>query len=192
MKTLARPAIGRSSVRRLRRSPDSVRRWGRMSAHQMVCHLSGRVPDGDRRQGGQRCDQPVSAHGREMDCALCAAPGRRDLTRPEIEQGSWRHLPRRLRRRRGRSRASDRHVRPRRARGPVSAPPNLRSPEREGMAPLGIPSRRSPPSSVRRIAAHHAGVHLRVTLCRNCSTIEHPSVPASCDFHGLPMASRLL
>jgi hypothetical protein len=41
VKTLARPAdvaelIGRLAAVR----PDSPRRWGRMSAHQMVCHLS--------------------------------------------------------------------------------------------------------------------------------------------------------
>jgi hypothetical protein len=40
MKTLARPRDKAEILRRLRDvRPESVRRWGRMSAHQMVCHL---------------------------------------------------------------------------------------------------------------------------------------------------------
>jgi len=41
MKTLARERDKAEIVRRLRAvRPDNVRRWGRMSAHQMVCHLA--------------------------------------------------------------------------------------------------------------------------------------------------------
>lgn len=41
MKTLARGADKAEILRRLRRvHPGSRRRWGRMSAHQMICHLS--------------------------------------------------------------------------------------------------------------------------------------------------------
>ena len=41
MKTLARPRDKAEILRRLGTvSPQSTRRWGRMSAHQMVCHLS--------------------------------------------------------------------------------------------------------------------------------------------------------
>jgi hypothetical protein len=41
MKTLARPRDKNEILQRLRNiRPDSARRWGRMSAHQMVCHLS--------------------------------------------------------------------------------------------------------------------------------------------------------
>ena len=41
MKTLARPRDKAEILRRLREvRPESVARWGRMSAHQMVCHLS--------------------------------------------------------------------------------------------------------------------------------------------------------
>jgi hypothetical protein len=41
MKTMARPADKTDIVRRLKLlRPDCTRRWGRMSAHQMVCHLS--------------------------------------------------------------------------------------------------------------------------------------------------------
>src|SRR5258706_12721846 len=41
MKTLARERDKAEVLRRLKAlGPNSVRRWGRMSAHQMVCHLS--------------------------------------------------------------------------------------------------------------------------------------------------------
>ena len=41
MKTLARPLDKAEILRRLREvHPESRRRWGRMSAHQMVCHLA--------------------------------------------------------------------------------------------------------------------------------------------------------
>ena len=41
MKTLARLRDKAEILRRLRAvSPQSARRWGRMSAHQMVCHLN--------------------------------------------------------------------------------------------------------------------------------------------------------
>ena len=41
MKTLARPGDKDELLQRLRRlRPGSARRWGRMSAHQMVCHLN--------------------------------------------------------------------------------------------------------------------------------------------------------
>jgi uncharacterized protein DUF1569 len=41
MKTMARPANKAEIVRRLKTvRPDCTRKWGRMSAHQMVCHLT--------------------------------------------------------------------------------------------------------------------------------------------------------
>jgi hypothetical protein len=41
MKTLARERCKADILRRLRTvRPESARRWGKMSAHQMVCHLS--------------------------------------------------------------------------------------------------------------------------------------------------------
>ena len=41
LKTLARPSDKTALLRRLRTvRPESARRWGRMSAHQMVCHLA--------------------------------------------------------------------------------------------------------------------------------------------------------
>jgi len=51
MRTLARERDSAEVIRRLRAlRHDSHRRWGRMSAHQMVCHLSDgyRLVTGDR------------------------------------------------------------------------------------------------------------------------------------------------
>lgn len=54
MRTLARERDTAEILRRLRAlRQDSVRRWGRMSAHQMVCHLS----DGCRLLIGERTTQ---------------------------------------------------------------------------------------------------------------------------------------
>ncbi len=54
MRTLARERDKAEVLRRLRAlRQDSVRRWGRMSAHQMVCHLS----DGYRLLIGERTAQ---------------------------------------------------------------------------------------------------------------------------------------
>ena len=52
MRTLARECDKAEVLRRLRAlRQDSVGRWGRMSAHQMVCHLSDacRAALGERR-----------------------------------------------------------------------------------------------------------------------------------------------
>ena len=52
MKTLARPADKAELLRRLREvQPDRVARWGQMSAHQMVCHVSDcfRMMTGEKR-----------------------------------------------------------------------------------------------------------------------------------------------
>jgi len=55
MKSIARGSDRAEILRRLRRvRPDTVRRWGRMSAHQMVCHLT----DAFRMALGQK---PVSS-----------------------------------------------------------------------------------------------------------------------------------
>lgn len=57
MKTLARERDKAEILRRLRAlRQDSSRRWGRMSAHQMVCHLS----DGYRLLTGERATQPAA------------------------------------------------------------------------------------------------------------------------------------
>jgi hypothetical protein len=88
MKTLARERDKAEILRRLRTlRPESARRWGKMSAHQMVCHLS----DACRMAMAQK---PVSdATGRlqrtfvkwiALYVPLRWPPG--ILTRPEIDQ----------------------------------------------------------------------------------------------------------
>jgi hypothetical protein len=58
MKTLARPRDQAEIRRRLRDvRPESVGRWGRMSAHQMVCHLS----DSFRLAIGQKPVSPATS-----------------------------------------------------------------------------------------------------------------------------------
>jgi hypothetical protein len=57
MKTLARHADKTEILRRLNTvRPDSVRRWGRMSPHQMICHLNDSV----RVATGERAVSPAS------------------------------------------------------------------------------------------------------------------------------------
>ena len=56
MKSLARPRDRDELIQRLRRlRADSTRRWGRMSAHQMVCHLN----DSLLMATGQRAASPA-------------------------------------------------------------------------------------------------------------------------------------
>jgi Protein of unknown function (DUF1569) len=96
MKTLARHRDKTALLARLRTvRPESVARWGRMSAHQMVCHLS----DALRMATGQR---PVSHTGGLLDRTIIKwivlylpLPWPKDIaTRPEIdqEQGGTRPL----------------------------------------------------------------------------------------------------
>ena len=88
MKTLARRSDKDELVQRLRRlRPDSVRRWGRMSAHQMVCHLN----DSLLVATGQRTASPaITLPSRTiikwiaLYLPLRWPPG--ILTRPEIDQ----------------------------------------------------------------------------------------------------------
>jgi len=57
MKTLARRSDAAEVLHRISAlRPDSGARWGRMSAHQMVCHLS----DGYRILTGERSAQPIA------------------------------------------------------------------------------------------------------------------------------------
>ena len=88
MKTLARERCKAEILRRLRTvRPESARRWGQMSAHQMVCHLS----DSCRMATGQK---PVSDSTGRLQRTLVKwialyLPLRWPagiLTRPEIDQ----------------------------------------------------------------------------------------------------------
>ena len=57
MKTMARPRDKAEILRRLRDvHPESTARWGRMSAHQMVCHLG----DACRLAAGRKPASPAS------------------------------------------------------------------------------------------------------------------------------------
>jgi uncharacterized protein DUF1569 len=88
MKSLARPRDRDELIQRLRRlRADSTRRWGRMSAHQMVCHLN----DSLLVATGQRAvSHAISLPSRTiikwiaLYLPLRWPPG--ILTRPEIDQ----------------------------------------------------------------------------------------------------------
>jgi hypothetical protein len=88
VKTLARQRDKAEILSRLRAlRPDSVRRWGRMSAHQMVCHLS----DGFRMGIGEKAVSHASGPLQRtmlkwivLYVPLSWPPG--ILTRPEIDQ----------------------------------------------------------------------------------------------------------
>jgi hypothetical protein len=88
MKTLARESDKAAILRRLKEvRPDSARRWGRMSAHQMVCHLTDAV----RMAAGDRPVSPATGPLRRtifkwiaLYLPLPWPPG--ILTRPELDQ----------------------------------------------------------------------------------------------------------
>ena len=88
MKTLARAQDKEEIVRRLRTiRADSARRWGRMSAHQMICHLS----DSFLAVTGQRQVSPASGPLQRTVIKWIAlyAPlkwPRGVPTRPEVDQ----------------------------------------------------------------------------------------------------------
>jgi hypothetical protein len=89
VKTLARQRDKVEIVGRLRTlRPDSVRRWGRMSAHQMVCHLS----DAFRMGIGQKAVSHAAGPFQRTMVKWIALylplswPTGRLLTRPEIDQ----------------------------------------------------------------------------------------------------------
>jgi hypothetical protein len=88
MKTMGRPRDKADILRRLRSvQPDSPRRWGRMSAHQMVCHLA----DACRMATGLKPASPATGWLQRtilkwtaLYAPLPWPPG--VLTRPEIDQ----------------------------------------------------------------------------------------------------------
>ena len=89
MRTLAHSGDRAALLRRLQTiQPDSVRLWGRMSAHEMVCHLS----DGFRMATGGKTvsDATSSFHRTVVKWIALYAPvpwPSGIMTRPEIEQG---------------------------------------------------------------------------------------------------------
>src|SRR5262245_1931300 len=88
MKTMARPEDKSEILRRLKTvRPDSARRWGRMSAHQMVCHLS----DAFRLLTHQKAASPATSivHSTVIKWLALYAPLRWPPgvpTRPEMDQ----------------------------------------------------------------------------------------------------------
>jgi hypothetical protein len=68
MKTVGDPAVCRSLIDRLRSvRPESVRRWGTLTAHEMLCHLG----DGfDMVLGRRPREQPVRMRRRPLIKAL--------------------------------------------------------------------------------------------------------------------------
>lgn len=88
MKTLARRRDKDEILRRLKHvHADSVRRWGRMSAHQMVCHLC----DSSRMALGQKPVSPATGLPQRtlLKWIVLYAPTPWPpgvLTRPEIDQ----------------------------------------------------------------------------------------------------------
>jgi hypothetical protein len=88
MKTLARGECRAEILQRLRRTrPDSARQWGRMNAHQMVCHLS----DCSRMAlGHKRTSDASSLFSRTVIKWLALYAPRQwppgIVTRPEVDQ----------------------------------------------------------------------------------------------------------
>lgn len=89
MKSLVREADKAEILARLRSlRPDNVRRWGRMSSHQMVCHLA----DAFRMALGQKAVTPASGLLQRTLVKGVALylplpwPAGRIPTRPEIDQ----------------------------------------------------------------------------------------------------------
>ena len=153
MKTLAREQCKAELVRRLRTvRPDSARRWGRMSAHQMICHLS----DAFRMAIGQK---PVSDATGRLQRTLVKwialylpvrwPPG--IPTRPEIDQQVGGNEAGRLCRGRRRARGAP-GARGDAAEGVrLAGASNLRQDVARRLAPLGVPARGPSPASVRRL-----------------------------------------
>jgi hypothetical protein len=90
MKSLADPDIRISAVERLKTvQADSPARWGKMNAHQMVCHLS----DSFRLALRERTASPATGFFQRTIVKWIAlylpAPWPKGLpTRPEMEQGA--------------------------------------------------------------------------------------------------------
>jgi hypothetical protein len=96
MKTLGDARVRASILRRLAQlRPDSPRRWGQMSAHQMVCHLS----DSARMALGERQVSRATGLHRQTFLKWVAlyAPlpwPAGVITRPEVDQAGGGTLPR--------------------------------------------------------------------------------------------------
>jgi hypothetical protein len=88
MKTLARQRDKAEILDRLRAvHPDSVRRWGRMSAHQMICHLCDAFRMGIGQKPVSRADGLLQQTMLKWVVLYVPIPWPSGiLTRPEIDQ----------------------------------------------------------------------------------------------------------
>jgi hypothetical protein len=146
MPTLARDRDKQEIIRRLRTlRPDSVRVWGRMTVHQMVCHVS----DAFRMASGDKPTRDISSLGRRTLVKWIALhlPLRWPHSNcPRSRSDRRRHDPGRVLRRSRGAGNTRRALRgqPRE----LAYAPDLRTPVRIRVAALGLPAHRSPPAAV--------------------------------------------
>lgn len=88
MKTLARAADTAEVLRRLQAvGPESARRWGRMTAHQMVCHLSDAFRVAMGRMAASPATGPFQRTVLKWVALYVSIPWPAGVrTRPEIDQ----------------------------------------------------------------------------------------------------------
>jgi hypothetical protein len=96
MKTLARSDDKAAILERLKAvRPDSPRRWGKMSAHEMVCHLSDAFRMGIGDKAVSSATSPLHRTFVKWIALYVPVPWPSGiLTRPEIEQGAGGTCPR--------------------------------------------------------------------------------------------------
>ena len=156
VRTLARPRDKAEILARLKAlRPDDGRRWGRMSAPQMVCHLS----DAFRMAMGH---MPVSHATGPLQRTIVkwialyvplAWPGGRILTRPEIDQELAGTRPRDFAADVASLEALVERITAPAEELRLGAPSDLRPHVGCGMAPLGLPPHGPPPAAIRRLVA---------------------------------------
>ena len=88
MKTLARESDKTELIRRLKAvRADSVRRWGRMSAHEMICHVSDAFRMGMGQKPVTRVAGPLERTMLKWVCLYAPLSWPRGIpTVPEIDQ----------------------------------------------------------------------------------------------------------
>jgi uncharacterized protein DUF1569 len=88
MKTLARPGDFDDVLRRLRTvRPDGMARWGRMSAHQMICHLGDALRVATGQKTVSAATGPMQRTVIKWIALYLPAPWPAGVpTRPEIDQ----------------------------------------------------------------------------------------------------------
>jgi hypothetical protein len=88
MKTLGSETDKNALMQRLRRvKPDSARRWGRMSAHQMICHLSDSFKAATGEKAVSSLNKPILGIIAKWFAVYVPIPWPHGLpTRPEMDQ----------------------------------------------------------------------------------------------------------